>query len=109
MGKEIAYYHHEKWDGGGYPMGLKGEEIPLPARIVALADVYDALTTKRFYKEAYTHEKSRQIIFSLNGSHFDPQVVDAFAVLESEFKRIHEQKLKEEMGDADQPIRAMRS
>ena len=90
-------------------MGLKGKEIPLSARIVALADVYDALTTKRFYKEAYTHDKSKQIIFDLNASHFDPQVVDAFAVLEGDFKRIHEEKLKEEMDVAVQPVLAMRS
>jgi PAS domain S-box-containing protein len=83
MGKEIAYGHHEKWDGSGYPKGLKGEQIPLSARIVALADVYDALTTKRFYKEAYTHEKSKKIITDLKGSHFDPETVDAFLVLET--------------------------
>ena len=64
LGKEIAYHHHEKWDGSGYPQGLRGENIPLSARIVALADVYDALTTKRFYKPAYSHERSKQIIIN---------------------------------------------
>jgi len=107
MGKEIAYNHHEKWDGSGYPRGIKGEEIPLSARIVALADVYDALTTKRFYKEAYTHEKSKQIIVNLKGSHFDPQVVDAFLILENEFKRIHDERLKEEIELIAQPIHAV--
>ncbi len=97
LGKEIAYYHHEKWDGTGYPDGLKGEDIPLAARIVAIADVYDALTTKRFYKEAFTHEKSREIIISLKGSHFDPDVVDAFLANEKNFSRICTEKRTEEI------------
>jgi PAS domain S-box-containing protein len=107
MGKEIAYGHHEKWDGSGYPKGLKGEQIPLSARIVALADVYDALTTKRFYKEAYTHEKSKKIITDLKGSHFDPETVDAFLVLETEFNTIREEKLSEERELIDQPAQAV--
>ena len=78
MGREIAYNHHEKWDGSGYPRGLKGAAIPLSARIIAVADVYDALTTKRFYKEAYSHDKSRDMIFALKGKHFDPDIVNAF-------------------------------
>jgi response regulator RpfG family c-di-GMP phosphodiesterase len=96
LGKEIAYNHHEKWDGSGYPRGLRGEGIPLSARIVALADVYDALTTKRFYKEAFSHEKSKQIIFGLKGTHFDPEVVDVFLLLEEEFNRVREEKLRGE-------------
>ena len=96
LGKEIAYNHHEKWDGSGYPRGLNGEDIPLSARIIALADVYDALTTKRFYKEAYTHEKSRQIIIDLKGTHFDPEVVDVFLALADEFDRIRRENLEEE-------------
>ncbi len=96
LGKEIAYHHHEKWDGSGYPGGLKGREIPLAARIVAVADVYDALTSKRFYKEAFSHEKARQIIAGLKGSHFDPEVVDAFLGLEAEFNRIREEGLRQE-------------
>ncbi len=96
LGKEIAYNHHEKWDGSGYPRGLNGEDIPLSARIIALADVYDALTTKRFYKEAYTHEKSRQIIIDLKGTHFDPEVLDVFLVLADEFDRIRLENLDEE-------------
>ena len=97
LGKEIAYHHHEKWDGTGYPDGLKGEDIPLSARMVAIADVYDALTTKRPYKEAFTHEKSREIIISLKGSHFDPDVVDAFLASEKKFSRICTEKRTEEM------------
>ena len=88
IGKEIAYHHHEKWDGSGYPDGLKGNEIPLSARIVSLADVYDALTSKRCYKDAFTHEESRDIIVSENGRAFDPMLVDAFLAHEEEFKRI---------------------
>jgi response regulator RpfG family c-di-GMP phosphodiesterase len=109
MGKEIAYHHHEKWDGSGYPKGLKGDEIPLSARIVALADVYDALTTKRFYKEAYSHEKSKQIILNLKHSHFDPQVVEAFVKLENAFNRVREEKLEEEMTLIEEPAQAMHS
>ncbi len=97
LGKEIAYHHHEKWDGTGYPDGLKGEDIPLSARMVAIADVYDALTTKRFYKEAFTHEKSREIIVNLKGSHFDPDVVDAFLANEKNFSRICGEKGTKEM------------
>ena len=107
LGKEIAYHHHEKWDGSGYPGGLKGEDIPLSARIVALADVYDALTTKRFYKPAFTHEKSRQIIISLTATHFDPYIVDVFLRLEEEFNRIREEKLKEEIELIAQPAQAV--
>ncbi len=107
MGKEIAYNHHEKWDGSGYPTGLKGEDIPLSARIVALADVYDALTTERFYKRAYTHEKSRRIIIDLKATHFDPEIVDVFLLLEDEFNRIREEQFKEETGWIELPAHAM--
>jgi len=96
LGKEIAYFHHEKWDGTGYPKGLKGEEIPLSARIVALADVYDALTSKRIYKDAYTHDKAKEIIVADSGKHFAPDVVEAFLLHEQEFKRIREELLGEE-------------
>jgi len=103
LGKEIAYYHHEKWDGTGYPDGRKGEDIPLSARMVAIADVYDALTTKRFYKEAFTHEKSREIIVDLKGSHFDPDVVDAFLANEKNFSRICAEQRTEEIALLEQP------
>jgi response regulator RpfG family c-di-GMP phosphodiesterase len=84
LSKEIAFYHHEWWDGSGYPYGLKGDTIPLSARIVAVADVYDALRNKRVYKEAFTHDLSCQIIASESGSHFDKNVVDAFFRCENE-------------------------
>lgn len=76
--RDIAYAHHEKWDGSGYPLGLKGQEIPLAARIVAIADVYDALTSVRPYKKAYDHQKSIEIITESSGSHFDPYLVEVF-------------------------------
>ncbi len=88
MGQEIAHFHHEKWDGSGYPLGLSGSAIPLSARIVALADVYDALTSKRCYKSAFSHEQAREIILENRGSHFDPDVIDAFLEQEQNFKRI---------------------
>ena len=74
----IVRHHHEKWDGSGYPDGLKGEEIPLNARIMAVADVYDALTSTRSYREAWSHQRAVELITSEAGTHFDPQVVDAF-------------------------------
>ncbi len=86
--KEIAISHHEKWDGTGYPYGLKGEEIPISGRLMAIADVYDALTSKRPYKPAISHEKTVQIVMEGKGTHFDPDVVDAFLELEAEFKKI---------------------
>lgn len=78
IARDIAYMHHEKWDGSGYPTGIKGEEIPLPARMMALADVYDALISKRVYKAAMSTEEARQIIIDGRGKHFDPDVVDTF-------------------------------
>lgn len=78
IARDMAHYHHEKWNGTGYPCGLKGEEIPLCARIMAIADVYDALRSKRSYKEGFSKEKSRNIILESSGSHFDPKIVDAF-------------------------------
>lgn len=85
LGREIAYYHHEKWDGTGYPKGLKGEEIPLSARIVALADVYDALISKRIYKKPYTHEQVVKIINKSKGKQFDPDIIVAFNNINSQF------------------------
>lgn len=85
MGIAIARSHHEKWDGSGYPDGLSGEDIPLCARIMALADVYDALRAKRPYKDGMSHEESREIITSGSGTHFDPDVVGAFLQSEQLF------------------------
>lgn len=96
MSREIAFFHHEKWDGTGYPCHISGEEIPLSGRIVALADVYDALRSKRPYKEAMSHEKAKTIILEGNGSHFDPQIVEAFLACEEEFIEISETSLLEE-------------
>ena len=75
---DIATYHHERWDGKGYPNGLKGEEIPLSARIMAIADVFDALTSKRCYKEAIPVDEAFLIIKEESGTHFDPYLVDVF-------------------------------
>ncbi len=75
---DIPYCHHEKWDGTGYPRGLKGEEIPLPARIFAVVDVWDAVTNDRPYRPAWTEEQALEYIKEQSGKHFDPQVVDQF-------------------------------
>ncbi|HEA26028.1 MAG TPA: two-component system response regulator [Ectothiorhodospiraceae bacterium] len=86
--KEIAYSHHEKWDGTGYPEGLQGDAIPISARIMALADVYDALISVRPYKKPFTHEDAREIILKGKGVHFDSDVVDAFLATEDQFLAI---------------------
>lgn len=88
VAKEIAYSHHEKWDGSGYPLGLKGNEIPICGRLMAVADVYDALIAKRVYKERFSHEKAVEIILEGRGKHFDPDVVDAFEALKETFHEI---------------------
>ncbi|MBF0543520.1 MAG: response regulator [Candidatus Riflebacteria bacterium] len=88
MAMEIALSHHEKWDGSGYPDQLSGNSIPLSARIVAVADVYDALSSKRCYKDAMPHEKAKGIICDGGGKHFDPDMVDAFIKAEKEFQRV---------------------
>jgi response regulator RpfG family c-di-GMP phosphodiesterase len=86
--REIATTHHEKWDGSGYPKGLKGEEIPISGRLMAVADVYDALISKRVYKPAFSHEKAMQIIKEGSGNHFDSDVVDALLKIEDTFIEI---------------------
>ena len=86
--KEIAQTHHEKWNGSGYPNGLKGEDIPLSGRLMAVADVYDALISKRVYKSAFTHEKAMDIIKEGSGQHFDPDIVDTLFFIEEEVKNI---------------------
>ena len=91
MAKDIALTHHERVDGTGYPRGLKGEQIPLCGRIVALADVYDALTSKRVYKPAYDHETARAIILEATGTHFDKDVVQAFLAREHDFTAVARQ------------------
>jgi adenylate cyclase len=88
IAREIAYTHHERWDGSGYPEGLKGEQIPVPGRLMALVDTYDALTSKRVYKSQIPHEKAVQIIIEAKGTQFDPAVVDAFSEVKEDFRRI---------------------
>lgn len=91
MSAKIALYHHEKFNGSGYPHQLKEDNIPLAARIVALADVYDALMSKRVYKNAFSHNIAKSIILEESGKHFDPQVVDAFCKQEDTFIEIYNQ------------------
>ncbi|MYN17910.1 HD domain-containing protein [Rugamonas sp. FT107W] len=88
--REIAYSHQEKYDGSGYPQGLVGDAIPMSARLMAVADVYDALISKRVYKPAFTHETAMEMIRQGSGEHFDPDVVDAMLTIEEEFMAIAE-------------------
>lgn len=90
VARNITLYHHEKWNGSGYLHGLKGEDIPIEARIVALADVYDALSTKRSYKDAFSQEKTDEIIKKEAGEHFDPRLVDVFFSNRKQFIAISE-------------------
>ncbi|MBF0284672.1 MAG: response regulator [Magnetococcales bacterium] len=85
---EIAYTHHEKWDGSGYPRGLKGEQIPLSGRLMAVADVYDALISKRVYKSAMAHEEALEILRAGRGTHFDPRIIDLFLALHEKMRQI---------------------
>ena len=96
MARDIALSHHERYDGGGYPQGLKGEQIPLSARIMALADVYDALTSRRVYKEAYSHDIAHAMIVEESGTHFDPAIVQAFLAELPRFVDIHEEYASDE-------------
>jgi len=88
LAREIAYSHQEKWDGSGYPEALAGDAIPVSARLMALADVYDALISARVYKPAWTHEQAVELIREGRGRHFDPDVVDAFLEIHEEFRAI---------------------
>jgi HD-GYP domain-containing protein (c-di-GMP phosphodiesterase class II) len=90
MAKEIALYHHEWWEGSGYPNGLRGDQIPLAARIVAICDVYDALSTKRVYKDAYPHALCVDKIQRAAGTQFDPMLVDVFLAVSGQFQEIAE-------------------
>lgn len=86
--KEIAYSHQEKWDGSGYPEGLSRNDIPISARLMAVADVYDALISRRVYKSGMSHEKAVEIMIEGRGTHFDPDVLDAFLELQDEFQKV---------------------
>lgn len=88
--QEITYCHHEKWDGSGYPNGISGNSIPLSARIMAVADVFDALSCKRVYKKAFSREVTRELMIKGAGFHFDPRIIDAFIELEDEFWKINQ-------------------
>jgi putative two-component system response regulator len=94
MGAEIAQNHHERWDGGGYPSGLKGDEIPITARIMNICDIYDALRSKRPYKPEFDHARAVEIIVCGDGrtepEHFDPQILDAFKRRQDAFEAIYE-------------------
>lgn len=100
IAKDIAYYHHEKWDGSGYPTGISGDIIPIPARLMALVDVYDAISSKRVYKDSVPHERVVAHIVSNKGTHFDPDIVEAFLTLEKEFLSIYER-----FSDADTHVK----
>ena len=89
IAKDMAHYHHERWDGSGYPSGLKGEEIPISARIMAVADVYDALTTKRPYKKAFEHEVAFKRIMDGKGKRFDPNIIDVFEKIHYKFQLVN--------------------
>jgi len=88
--RQIAMSHHEKWDGSGYPEGLRGDDIPIPARLMALADVYDAMSCRRVYKSAIAHDEVAAVIFDGRGKHFDPDVVDSFMTIQPQFLGIAE-------------------
>lgn len=88
--KEIAYSHQEKYDGSGYPLGLKGDEIPISARLMTVADVYDALISRRVYKESFNLDTTIKIMKEGRGTHFDPDMIDAFLEIKDEFKKISE-------------------
>ena len=88
VSKEIAYSHQEKWDGSGYPQGLAGDQIPVSAHLMAVADVYDALINKRVYKAAFSHDQTCSTIVKGKGTHFDPDMVDAFVDIAEDFRSI---------------------
>ncbi|MBH1941595.1 response regulator [Mobilitalea sibirica] len=87
MAIDIAWYHHENWDGTGFPKGLKGTQIPLSARIVAIVDVYDILVSERSYKQAYSHEESMRILNDASGKKFDPDIIDVFNKIQKQLKK----------------------
>jgi putative two-component system response regulator len=103
IAKDIAHYHHEKWDGSGYPEGLRGDAIPIAARLMALADVFDALMCQRVYKSPCSFEETVTIIEQGRGSHFDPDVVDAFLLRREAFNDIARRFADGEPGRISRP------
>lgn len=103
LAREICAYHHEKWDGSGYPYGMRGEEIPVSARLVALADVYDALRSKRPYKDPMSHVAACRIIAEGAGKHFDPAVIETFIEVHREFEAISDQYLSNRQEQSPAP------
>jgi putative two-component system response regulator len=87
--EEIARHHHEKWNGSGYPDGLSGQAIPLSARVVAIADVYDALRSPRVYKKGFSHVEAVDVIISQSPGHFDPALLSVFALVHQEFAKVY--------------------
>ena len=106
--KEIAYSHQEKWDGSGYPLGLAGDAIPISARLMAVADVYDALISRRVYKPPMPHDKAVSIIQEGRGQHFDPDIVDTFVTLADAFKAVADRYLDSDQDLADHEKRVQR-
>ncbi len=101
--RDIVYHHHERWDGSGYPEGLAGAEIPLAARIMALADTYDALISRRVYKPAYDHATAIETIRQQSGRHFDPCLVELFMAHEAEIHRVAQAYAEESITDCQEP------
>jgi putative two-component system response regulator len=99
--REITYSHQEKWDGSGYPENLSGDAIPISARLMAVADVYDALISKRVYKPAFSHEEAIDIMRKGRGSHFDPDILDVFLKITDEFREIALRYRESESGDSE--------
>jgi putative two-component system response regulator len=100
LAKEIAYSHQEKWDGSGYPQGLSGNAIPISARLMAVADVYDAIISQRVYKLGMSHAEAVEIIVEGSGTHFDPDIIDGFLKVRDEF-----QKIAARYSDSDEEIK----
>ena len=87
IGFQLVKHHHENWDGSGYPEGLSGENIPLSARIMAVADVYDALRSERSYKKSFSHEKTMSIMIRESGIKFDPEIIDVLKSIHDKFEK----------------------